>query len=435
MMSWGELLLPVAGIVVSALVGVGYAVWRDVRARRSLSAARAGRRVVVPVTVDGGRLARGHAVRDGADLRVITRRHHLVVDPDEVRLSGRRRERYDDHLVEHAEMTGLVDDVGDRYYVGPPKEWADTFALALEAPDRPAGMLSRLRAASPRTALGVAASAVLLGAALQTLWWSGHDVSARMVGVVSQDGVDACAVEWRDGDRRGYAELDCSQPYPKPGDRVPVRALAWPFDGSALDYEGVFAFFTLAPGLLAVGALATAGGVAARRTRRPAVRLHAPARQGSAEAALETPAEAAPETAAVLSLPGLAAAVAEREGWSDDAPGAPPTPRWWRPLTMAAASTRWWPTGVLLAAAWLPDFLAQPWRLALTAAAALALAVATARALAAYAVIRRPFGQPVTSEWSYRLVRTLEEEWVAVLLVGGTAYWAVVLGGPAHPAP
>ncbi|HET7397033.1 MAG TPA: hypothetical protein VFJ94_00815, partial [Intrasporangium sp.] len=47
----------------------------------------------------------------------------------------------------------------------------------------------------------------------------------------------------------------------------------------------------------------------------------------------------------------------------------------------------------------------------------------------------RPFGQPVTSEWSYRLVRTLEEEWVAVLLVGGTAYWAVVLGGPAHPAP
>jgi hypothetical protein len=82
-----------------------------------------------------------------------------------------------------------------------------------------------------------------------------------------------CAVEWRDGDRREYAELDCYEPFPKAGDDVRARALAWPFDEKALDYEGFFEVSTSASSALAAAGPMGAAGVGIRRLRRPVVRL------------------------------------------------------------------------------------------------------------------------------------------------------------------
>jgi len=129
----------------------------------------------------------------------------------------------------------------------------------------------------------------------------------------------------------------------------------------------------------------------------------------------------------------LVAAVAEREGWVDDKMAEPPAPRRRDPMIMALGSARWLPVGVLLGVAWLPESLPQNWRVALTAGAGVVLAWALWRSVTTFLALRRPFGQPVISEWDYRLVRTDDDFW-CVLLLGDTPHWAVLLGGgDAHP--
>jgi hypothetical protein len=131
----------------------------------------------------------------------------------------------------------------------------------------------------------------------------------------------------------------------------------------------------------------------------------------------------------------LAAAVAEREGWADDVATEPPTPRRWDPMLMALGSARWLPAAGQLGVAWLPQSLPQPLRLALTAGAGVVLLWALWRSVTTYQAVRRPFGQPVTSEWDYQLVRTDDDLWVVLLLLGDTPHWALFLdGGDAHPA-
>lgn len=383
------------------------------------------------MTVDSDGVVRGHGVRDGMDIRILAKKHHLVVDREEFLASRTRRGRFDDELYEYAELIGLVDDAGRRYYLGPPEEWGSAFRATLDAPARSAGWLWRLWAGASRVALGVAAGALLLGGVFQGIWWSGHEVSAHMLTVIAGEEGNTCAVEWRDGGRREYAELDCFEPFPQAGDEVRARALAWPFDESALDYEGVFEFFTSASGALAAGGLMGAAGLGVRRLRRPAVRLRAPARDEQAGEALPTTAKEAEG----MPFRTLAAAVAEREGWGDDVAAEPPIPHRWDPILMALGSARWLPVAGLLGVAWLPESLPQQWRLALTAGAGVVLVWALWRSVTTYLAVRRPFGQPVTSEWDYQLVRTDDELWVVLLLLGDTPHWAMFLaGGDAHPA-
>jgi hypothetical protein len=429
--SWGTFIGPVLAIVFSGLAGLGYAVWRDFGARRSVAAVAAGRRVAIPLTVEADGVVRGHGVRDGLDIRILTKKHHLVVDREELIASSTRRGRFDQGLFEYAELVGLVDATGRRYYIGPPHEWGPAFSASLDAPARPAGWLWRLWAGTSRVALGVAAMALLLGAVFQGIWWSGHDVSAHMLNVVAGQEGSSCAVEWRDGNRREYADLDCYEPFPQAGDEVRARALAWPLDERALDYAGVFDFFTLAPGALALAGLIGAAGLGVRRLRRPAVRLSARARG-------EQAGEVVPKTtieAEGMPFRALAAAVAEREGWGDDIAAGPPTPHRWDPILMALGRARWLAVAGLLGVAWLPESLPQNWRLALTAAAGFVLVWALWRSVMTYLAVRGPFGEPVTSEWDYWLVRTEDELWVVLLLLGDTPHWALFLAGAdGHPA-
>ena len=176
-----------------------------------------------------------------------------------------------------AELRGYVDDSGRRYFLGPSESWLPTFGALLHAPSRPAGGLERLRAAVPRSAVVIALLGLVAAGLFQGIWWSGHDVSAAMVRLVSGQDGDSCAVTWHDGARSEYAEVDCYEPYPTTGSRVVVRALAWPFGGSAMDHDGSFegiTSLTAGPGLLA---LVVGAGLGFRRLRRPVVRLRAPA--------------------------------------------------------------------------------------------------------------------------------------------------------------
>jgi len=83
----------------------------------------------------------------------------------------------------------------------------------------------------------------------------------------------------------------------------------------------------------------------------------------------------------------------------------------------------------------VPKSLPPQWRWALTAGAGVVLAWALWRSISTYLAVRRPFGQPVTSEWDYHLVRTDDELWALLLLLGHTPYWLMFLDGGGHPAP
>lgn len=432
MLSWNHLVWPLLGIGLSAASGLGYAIWRDWRAARSLPAVQSGRRVTIPVTVDAERDARGRALVDGDDLRVVTGRHHLVLGRREVLAAGTRRDRFDGDLLELTELRGYVDADGRHYFVGPPEEWTGALEAALSAPPQRARRAERLWAAVPRSALGLAGAALLAGALFQGIWWGGHDATARMVRVVATDEGDSCAVTWQDGGRQEYAEVDCYEPYPAAGRTVRIRALPWPFAGSAMDYEGTFeGVTTLTAGAVLVALLGGAVIGGCRLRRRP-VRLFA--RQDGST----SPATAAPRPAGevgAMSFRELVRAVSDREGWALEAVTEPPAAPWWAPAVMVLGSGRWWPAAVLLAIGWLPESMPQPWRVALSAGAVVVLLVAGYRALTAWLVIRRASRGPVTSEWHYQLVRTVDDDWVVVLLLQDTPHWAVVLAGEAHPLP
>ena len=111
---------------------MAYAAWRDRGAQRAASAVRRGRSVPVPVTVVADGASRGHAVRDGDDVRIVTASHHLLVARDQFAASGARRERFDDDLFELADLRGFTDEEGRRYDAGPALEWSDGFDALLE---------------------------------------------------------------------------------------------------------------------------------------------------------------------------------------------------------------------------------------------------------------------------------------------------------------
>ena len=255
-----------------------------------------------------------------------------------------------------------------------------------------------------------------------------------MVRVVGDEGLERCGVSWKEGGRDEYAEVDCYAPFPQVGAPVRIRALAWPFDESAMDHEDSYFMVTLLLGGAALLLAAVGTFFTVRRVREPAVLLMpleagpvthvvAPAQRMTVSLSREAP------------LPELLEAVAAREGWDGEGHATPPVQPWYARYLMAVSAGTWWPGVVLGGIGLLVEDLPRAVRAALVAGAAAVLLWATFRALTAWLAIRRAYSGSVTSEWDYRLVRSLDDEWFALLFLGPTAHWMVALDGPGHPPP
>lgn len=435
MISWTDLVLPATAFVACAVGGFAYAVLTDRLARRGLGVARRGRAITVPmlVTVNGDQ-RRGRAVLDGDDIRLVGSGVNVRVGRRGYQAAAVRRGQVDAEVLDFAEQRAFTDASGTRYLLGPLEEWEEAFDVSLGAPARPATRARLLRGAFPRRVLAAMLLAGFAFAGFQAVWASGHDVEATMVRVVGDEGLESCGVAWTEEGRDEYAEVDCYAPFPTVGAPVLVRALAWPFDESAMDHEDtyVMATFLLAGAVLVLGGVGTA--VAVGRLRGPAVPLAplaappvthvvTPARPTTVELSRDAP------------LLDLLSAVAAREGWEDDGVATPPVqPRYARYLMALSAGT-WWPGVVLAGVGLLVEGLPHALRVALGAGAAVSLLWAAFRAVTAWLAIRRAYVGEVTSEWDYRLIRALDDEWCALLFLGSSPHWLVVLDGPGHPAP
>lgn len=422
-------------VVACAAGGFLYAVFTDRLAGRSLGVVRRGRAITVPmlVTINGDQ-RRGRAVLDADTIRVVGAGVNLRVGRGGYESATVRRGQVDSELLEYAEQRAFADAAGTRYLLGPVEEWDEAFTASLQALPQPAGRVRLFLASFPVKALAPLCLALLALVAFQSLWVAGHDVQASMVRVVGEEGLESCGVSWNEDGRDEYAQVDCYAPFPPVGAPVQIRALAWPFDESAMDHEDTYLMATL---LLAGAALVLAAigtFFAVGRMRRPAVLLTplearpvthvvAPAEPATVELSRDAP------------LKELLAAVAAREGWDDEGHTTPPVQPWYARYLMAVGAGTWWPGVVLAGVGLLVEGLPRAVRAALVAGAAAVLLWAAFRAVSAWLAIRRAYVGQVTSEWDYRLVRSLDDEWFALLFLGPTAHWMVALDGPGHPPP
>lgn len=435
MISLSSLLPYVGFLLVCVLGGIAFGVVGDLAARRGIAAAGRGRAVTVPVLVGSGEgQHRAHAYVDGDDVVVMGPATHLRVARTTYRDAAERRATVNDDWVEFAEQRGFVDASGQRHLLGAVEEWGPALEAQLDRPARPAGRWRRVRAALPTIPLALAAAALVAFLAFQGMWAVGRDVDATLVRTVeyADEGYTDCGVRWplapAPGSQgaSGYAEVDCYEPYPAVGEVVPIRALTFPFEGKALDRAGTYEGLSAVTGGPALLALLVLGAVTLTRLRRPPIRL-------AGTATPEVRVASAVEVAADADLLALLDALAVRERWDRDGSGTPPEEPSYAPVLIALGSARWWPVGVLTLAALLVEGLPTALRYGLGAGAVAALVWALFRAAGTWLTVRRAYTGPVTSEWDYSLIRSVDDEWCALLTLGRTPHWMVFLAGPQHP--
>ena len=426
-----HLLIPVTALAVGLAGGVAFAWWRDLRSRGAEAAVRRGRGLTVPVLVSvAGDNRHAYGVVDGRSLRILGPRTHLVLDGATYVAEGHRRHRLDTELLEFSRQRGYVDAAGTRYLVGAFDDWEDALIAALTRGTRPAGRWRLWAAATPRGLVAGFAAAALALLVFQGIWAAGHDVTARMLRVVGDKGLESCAVRWDDGDRSEYAEVDCYEPFPTAGSLVVVRALPWPLDESAMDDEGSYEALTVALGGLTGVLGAITAGIAVTRVRRQPVRL----------APVPGPVVHVSEQAPVRldagdPLPVLLKALSAVEAWEDGVGPAPEQGRY-EAVELALYESRWWPVPALAAPAFLVDALPDPVRVVLVVAAVATLLWAVYGSVSTWLAVSPAFRGPVTSEWDYQLVRIETGDWAAVLFLGDQPHWLVwLVADDTHPAP
>ena len=426
-----HLLIPLTALVVGVAGGVAFAWWRDVRPRGAEAAVHRGRGLTVPVLVSvAGDNRRAYGVVDGRSLRVLGPRTHLVLDGATYVAEGHREHRLDEGLLEFSRQRGYVDAAGTRYLVGAFDDWEEALTAALTHGTRPAGRLRLWAAATPRGLAAAFAAAALALLVFQGIWAAGHDATATVLRVVGDEGLESCAVRWEDGDRSEYAEVDCYEPFPTAGTPVVVRALAWPFDESAMDEEGSYEGLTVVLGGLTVVLGAITAGIVLTRVRRQPIRL-APVPAPVVHVTEPTPVR----LDAGDPLPALLGALCAVEAW-EDAVGPAPEQRRYEAVELALYESRWWPVAVLAAPAFLVDGLPDPVRVVLVVAAVAALLWAVYGSVSTWLAVSPAYRGPVTSEWDYRLVRVETDEWAALLFLGDQPHWLVwLVTDDAHPAP
>ncbi|MFQ6170523.1 hypothetical protein ACK8HX_02860 [Oryzobacter sp. R7] len=423
-----DFLLPIAFVVVGGAAGLALAWWRDVRAAGAEARARRGSGPTAPFLVSThGTTRRAHAVVDDGNLRILGPRTHLLLEGRGYTSAAVRRHALDEELLEFSTQRGYVDAAGTRYLVGAFEDWEPALVAALERPPRRAPTWRRIGAAAPRALLGATLIASVAFLAVVAVWASGRDVSARMERLLGEEGLESCAVRWSDGRQSRYAEVDCYEPFPEVGAPVRIRALSFPFDGRAMDHEGSWEGLTTVTGGPALISLGLVAGAVIVRLRRPAVRLVA---QVAPTVAVDTGDPLTVSTGAPLGE--LLDALARIEQWSEGVTSAPEQSRW-QPHLIALGAGRWWPAAVLGGLALLVDDVPHWLRTVLVVAATGAVALAAARAVTAWRAIRPAYTGAVTSEWDYRLVRLVDDEWLVLLLLGDRPHWVVALLGEGHP--
>ncbi|MCE1178014.1 MAG: hypothetical protein LWW86_03165 [Micrococcales bacterium] len=431
------ILLWIAVTIASMLVGLAAAILNDRSAGRAEALARRGKRVTTRFLAagpDGQRRVR--AFVDDDDLVVIGPRTHLRVSRTAYSESQIRRMSVDEELFEFAEQRGFVDGAGRRFVLGPVEEWAPATEAALQSNHGRAGRWTRVRAALPRQAVGAALLGALALLGFQTLWATGSDVSARVVRLLPypEDDYTDCGVRWTDPGGEHYAEVDCYAPYPKVGETIRIRALGWPMQGKALDTSGTYEGLTSVTGVLALLGAGWAVGATAARLRRPALQLQA--RPEPAVRVVGPDRTQTIDVARDADLLNLLDALSAREGWTDEVSSQPPEQPWYALPLMAISSARWWPIAVFLAAAvLLPEGVPIGVSYALGAAALVMAVWAVSTAIGTWRLLGQARSGPVTSEWDYRLLRDLNDDWFVLLVLGRTPHWITLLDSQVHPAP
>lgn len=393
---------------------------------------------------DMRRMTAGHAWRDGQDLRVSTTRDHLVIDVDDIRKVRRRVEVVEvQQDIDELVLLAFHDSAERRHHVGvPTRTWADFEAVTTGA----ATARPRLpwQAVLPRKMLALLVLLLLATACFQGLWFSGHDVTAQVISVDSEDLY--MEVTWDDEGITQRDEVGYYEPDPSVGDTVTVRAMPWPLQGRAWGYDGFYETMTVGSVVAGLGSCVWLVVSYVRNVRRPAIRVHAPyvpatssTTAGSSSNGHRGEDGGEPsETQSVGSVFGvprpdvstvdLIKAVGLRSGLDSEPVSAPPPESLVTQVRIAWNGSFWW-------LAILPLFGAIVFNLSMPFIWG---GVAIAGAYAAYAIVttswvfiarRSPYRADWSSEWSFVSLSTGSNDYLVMLTVGPSVYWSTHVSG------
>ncbi|MDE9365064.1 hypothetical protein PZ938_05540 [Luteipulveratus sp. YIM 133132] len=371
-----------------------------------------------PARTGHGGAARSQQARllvDGDTARVVGSRLHLVL-PVALWRSAAVRRRVDVDQVGPTTQVRLHDEDGRQWLVGVPAGWQAALARRR---GRRLLTWTRWRLAGPRWMGLVAGLILIVPAALHLVWWTGHDEQATVVRVVNDRTQLRCEVRWTD-EHGGHSSIDdCEVGLVRPGDRLEVRALGWPWRGRTMSDQTIVAVsaITILPAFV-LGLLARVFGWW-RVRRRPTALVSA----GPAPHPLEPVIDPS-----ALSTTDLWLRCAEEEGWYDDPTSPPPDPR--RRAPRVALAQPWWLIGLPLVVLGLVE-LHRAWPALVVGLLVWAAGgAAAARTLARMGAAQRSVE---TQEWSYLLTRTLRDSWVMLLMRDSRPQWQLDLGRGAHP--
>jgi hypothetical protein len=421
------LFFAVASIILSIAVSWGRVALRRWLGRRAERSILRGGRPSIPVFVKGGRLRYARMARDGADVLIFAGpRTSFLVDARGFR-DAPARVVVDEENEREGGLRTLRDPSGATVLVGPAPEYEPALLALAEAAPMALSAAARWAAAVPRSLLAITLVCAAPLLATQAVWWSGHDVQARVTGVVPHADTaegdtsgDLCLVSWAEGERQYAAGVTCYEPYPRLGDALQVRALAGPLRGNALDdVETYPVLTTIFGGLTALGLL-TAFGWTALRAGSTSVRLVAARRAG-----VPVPLATAPDDQA-SDFVEVATAVARAEGWADEPPTAPKPPGTVTELRLALADPLWF--GVVVGAGVALGFLegdTTTYALAGLVAVGVLAVVCLARATRTWRLMRRTYSLPFSARLPYVVTRPVDDTYTVFLLQEGRPRWAV----------
>ncbi|MDF8264600.1 hypothetical protein [Luteipulveratus flavus] len=393
--------------------------------------ARLRRPVALPVRVRppdgaGSRRRSGHGgtvraqqarlLLDGDRARVVGSRLHLLLPVSLWDRAEVRRTVVAEPQVGRLTQVRLLDRDRRPWLVAVPVGWRAAMTVR-----RARGMWpwTRWRLAGPRWTGLVVGMLVAIAVPFHVVWWTGHDEQATVVRVIDDRTQLRCLVRWTD-EHGGHSSIDdCEVGLVRPGDALEVRALAWPWRGRTMSDQTIagVSVVTLVPAALLSVVGRTVGWF--RLRRRPVALVDG-----------GPPPEPVPplDDPSAASLTDLWLRCAETEGWYDDAETDPPDLR--RRTARVALVTPWWLLGLPLVVIGLVG-LPSAWPVLVAGLLVWgAGAVAAVRSLLG---VRAGLASVDARPWSYLVLRTLRDSWVALLMTDGKPVWSVDLGPDAHP--
>ena len=320
-MGWVDIALVVAMIAVTFFAPAVHMPARTWAARRASAKPTSGQEVpVLGLAGDPDRVSLARLHPRGDEVVAVPTRGPSWIIPRRDGSDIHRRLAFTREMAEVGDVLLYRDPVGRVIGVGAEEPWKPAYGSLMSTAARTQTDGPPLRRPVPLVLTWLVSLVLTVGVLLTACWWSGQDVTAKVVAHESTDDFVDCRISWTSptGERTDLVACDDRPPV---GSTLTVRRMGWPIADDVWAYDGTEV--VAGGGLLLLGAAFAVGLQIFRRSVGAPVRL----------VPVASPTQVSPQSrvtdatlSANASTAELALRVSARELWT---PMAPPPPTAW----------------------------------------------------------------------------------------------------------